>query len=411
MDQVKNEETMIFRFGVIFPLLGGEMPYGQQSRLIGELASKQYDIPGSSRRVLSKATIYVWLRAYQEKGLEGLAPQVRSDKGGHRAISTETELALRAFRDRHPDWKLTTLAKVAAREGIFLASEKVSMPVIYRVFKDYAKESKARNSKDMRRFEMENCNDIWMLDMMVGPKATITEGGKEKTITAMLWVFIDDKSRLVTHGEFYANQKAESLLSCLWEGLSKRGLPRKIFTDNGQAMKDNRLRLGCADLEISLSYAKIYSPTSKAKVERLFNTVRMQFMPLVEGRTLSLRELNAEWFVWLKEYNERYHSGIGTSPLQCYLDNIKAVRPAPSDMSKYFRARLTRKVSAARTIQFNSKLYQVPLGYSNLTIELRFFTPDGQVEAFYNGESLGFIEEVDFISNGNAHRQSKEERA
>jgi len=410
MNQAKNEEIMIFRFGVIFPLLDGGLCYGQKSRLLGELAAKEYDIPGSGRRILSKATIYSWLRVYQEKGLEGLAPKARSDKGGQRAISTETELALRQFREQHPDWKLTTFAKVAAQKGIFLPSERVSMSAIYRVFKDYDKEKKARKSKDMRRFEMENCNDVWMLDAMVGPKVTVVEDGKEKTITAMLWAFIDDKSRLITHGEFYKNQKAESLLTCFWEALSKRGLPRKIFTDNGQAMKDNRLRLGCADLEISLSYAKIYTPTSKAKIERFFSTVRMQFLPLVEDSILSLWELNAHWFLWLKEYNSRYHSGIGASPLDCYMDNIKAVRPAPSDMSKYFRARLERKVSAARTIRFNNKYYQVPLGYANLTIEIRFFTPEGQIEAFYNAESLGFIEEVDFIANGNAHRQGREDQ-
>ncbi|MGB4406279.1 MAG: hypothetical protein WBI82_05410, partial [Sphaerochaeta sp.] len=63
----------------------------------------------------------------------------------------------------------TTFAKVAAQKGIFLPSERVSMSAIYRVFKDYDKEKKARKSKDMRRFEMENCNDVWMLDAMVGP--------------------------------------------------------------------------------------------------------------------------------------------------------------------------------------------------------------------------------------------------
>lgn len=408
MDQVKNEETTIFRFGVIFPLLGGNLHYGQKTRILSELAAKEYEIPGSKRKILSKATIYAWLRAYEEKGLEGLAPKARSDKGGHRAISTESELALRQFKDQHPDWKLTTLAKMAAQQAVFLPSERISMPVVYRVFKDYDKEKKARKSKDMRRFEMENCNDVWMLDAMVGPKATVVENGKEKTITAILWAFIDDKSRLITHGEFYGNQKAESLLACLWEAMSKRGLPRKIFTDNGASMKDNRLRLGCADLEISLSFARIYTPTSKAKIERFFSTVRMQFMPLVEGAPLPLRDLNARWFLWLKEYNNRYHSGIGMAPLDCYMDNIKAVRPAPSDMSRYFRARLERKVSATRTIQFNNKCYQVPLGYANLIIEIRFFTPSGQIEAFYGGNSLGFIEEVDFIANGNAHRHGRE---
>jgi len=67
-------------------------------------------------------------------------------------------------------------------------------------------------------------------------------------------------------------------------------------------------------------------------------------------------------------------------------------RTAPSDMSRYFRARLEKKISAARTI------------------EIRFFTPEGLIEAFYIAQSLGFIEEVDFIANGNAHRQGREDQ-
>ena len=41
MNQAKNEEIMIFRFGVIFPLLDGGLHYGQKSRLLGELATKE----------------------------------------------------------------------------------------------------------------------------------------------------------------------------------------------------------------------------------------------------------------------------------------------------------------------------------------------------------------------------------
>ena len=127
MDQVKNEETTLFRFGVIFPLLGGTFAYGQKSRMIAELAAKEYEIPGSMRRILSRSTIHLWLAAYQERGLEGLSPQTRSDRGGFRKISTETELALRQYKDQHPDWKLTTLMKIGEHQTKYTLS---TSPVI-----------------------------------------------------------------------------------------------------------------------------------------------------------------------------------------------------------------------------------------------------------------------------------------
>lgn len=402
---------MLFRFGVIFPLLDGNLKYGQKTAIIKELTGRTYEIPGSTRSTISGQTIRNWLDAYGEHGLDGLAPRKRSDSGDHRVLSTETELELRRFRDQHPDWKLTTLVSRAAKNGLFLPSEKVSMDVIYRIFSDYTKERKARTAKDMRRFEMENCNDCWMLDSMVGPKARVDMMGREAIRTVFLWAFIDDKSRLVTHGEFYPDQKAESLLACLWTAMSARGLPRRIFTDNGSAMKDARLRLGCADLEVSLTYAKIYSPTSKAKIERFFSTVRMQFMPTIEGAPLTLRELNRRWSGWLSEYNSRYHSGIGMAPVECYMDNIKAIRPAPADMSKHFRACEDRLVSDVRTVQFRNRLLEVPLGHAGHRIQLRFFTKDGPIEAFYQGESLGFLSDVDLVGNSSCHRLAPKEKS
>lgn len=406
MDRMKQEKIALFRFGIIFPLLDERLQWGQKSRIIEEISAGSYEIPFSERTRISKATVYNWLRRYSvNQKIEDLYPSCREDKGCHRSLSSETELALRHFRDQHPEIKLTTLVDMAVQEGIFLPDETVKMSVIYRMFKGYDRDTKAKRTKDMRRFSMANCNDCWMLDAMNGPKVSITVDGKQKTVSAKLWALIDDKSRLITYGQFYPDEKAESLIDCIIKAFSSRGLPRKVFTDNGSAMRDHRLKLGLASLQVQLSFAKPFAPTSKAKIERFFSTVRMQFLPTIGKAPISLYELNKAWMSYMQKYNRRFHSGIRDIPLDVYLKEIEAVRPAPPEMLPYFRTYKKRKVSLARTVSLNNRLYEVPLGYAGLTLDLRF-SDEEHVEAFHEGTSLGFLRVCDQIANSLAHRQS-----
>ena len=64
---------------------------------------------------------------------------------------------------------------------------------------------------------------------MDGPKVS-SEGKMKKTY---LFAFIDDMSRLVPHAEFYLNERIDSYTDALTKALSKRGLPRKLYVDNG----------------------------------------------------------------------------------------------------------------------------------------------------------------------------------
>jgi len=406
MERVKKEKIALFRFGVIFPLLDERLQWGEKSQIIRDICKQTYEIPYSDRNHVSPATVYNWFRLYSHKQrIEDLYPASRKDKGRHRSLSSETELNLRHFRDEHQGVKLTTLVAMAVKEGVFLPSEVVGMAVIYRMFKEYDRNRKAKNTKDMRRFTMENCNECWMLDAMTGPKVFVTLEGKRKMVTSKLWAFIDDKSRLITYAQFYKDETAESLIDCAIKAFSSRGLPRKVFTDNGPAMRDHRLKLGLAELQVHLSYAKVYSPTSKAKIERFFSSVRMQFLPPLGTEPLDLYELNKAWQLYMQHYNTRFHSGIKATPLEVYLNEIEAVRPAPPHMKPYFRSHEKRKVTLARTVSLNNLQYEVPIGYAGLTLDLRFCDAE-QVEAFYQDKSIGILTLCDQIANSRAHRQS-----
>lgn len=58
-----------------------------------------------------------------------------------------------------------------------------------------------------------------------------------KNRKAYLIAFIDDMSRLICHAQFYLSEKLDCYLDCLRQALLTRGLPRKLYLDNGPAFR------------------------------------------------------------------------------------------------------------------------------------------------------------------------------
>lgn len=401
MTDRKKEEIALFRFGVIFPLLDPKRPRGSYISLVNEISSKEYEIPYSNKRVISEGTVRLWYSKYRNgNGIEALMPQDRKDKGQTRTVDFDAANELIRRKQENPDIPLTTLVKMIGEEDSSMA---LKLHSAYRLISNWSRNNLNPEERNQRRFEMESCNDCWMLDAMTGPKVRVTEGNNTKLVTAHCFAFMDDKSRLITHAEFYLNERADSLLDCMWKAFNKRGLPIRIYTDNGAAMRDFRLKYGLASLEVQLTYASAYHPQSKAKLERFWRTMRMQFLPTLPSE-ITLYDLNKALDSWVNIYNNRYHSGIDMSPIERYIDDIEAVRPAPANLPAHFRFRETRIVSEARTVSFNKKFYEVPLGYAGKEIELRYFSPDSQIEGFFNDKSIGILKPADFVHNSTIYR-------
>ena len=144
---------------------------------------------------------------------------------------------------------------------------------------------------------------------MHGPM--VMEAGRKRK--SYLFAFIDDMSRLVTHGEFFLSERLDSYLCALRQALLKRGLPRKLYVDNGPAFRSARLQEIAASLGIALIHSKPYKPQGRGKIERFFQTAQRQFVSGFRGTTLN--ELNEAFDAWLRDlYHTRPHSATGLPP-------------------------------------------------------------------------------------------------
>jgi putative transposase len=405
MDQELRRNISLFRFTLISPLVNRKgMSRGEQESVLRDIMAKDWEIPGSPRSSIARSTVLRWVALYEKSGrrIESLEPQPRKDRGTSRALGTELEEALVTLRKEHPAISLPVFVKLARSRKILDGTDKgPSKDSLYRLFKRHGLEKDTRLPEDRRRFETELPNDMWQSDCMHGPH--VVHDGKLRK--AYLFAVIDDHSRLVTHAQFYLSESLDCFRDCLIAALEKRGLPRRLYVDNGAAFKSNALAYTCGRLGIALLHSRPYIPEGRGKIERFFLTVRKQFLPtLPEG--LSLERLNELLVEWVDgDYHKRVHSSTGQTPIARYLAKVALLRPAPRDLRDYFRVAVRRKVAKDRTITLLGRNFEAPVGLIGQTVTLLFHERDPErVEIVKDEVSQGFLARLDPLVNSRIRR-------
>ena len=139
-----------------------------------------------------------------------------------------------------------------------------------------------------------------------------------------------ESSRLVPHGQYYDNEKLGPLLDCLKEAFKRRGLPEKLYTDQGKIFTCAHLQVVCANLKIKLLHARPYAAWSKGKIEKFFQTVQRDFQERLRLEPVwNLEGLNTRFWHWLEsEYHRRAHSASAT--LVPNRIGIRALKSSPA---------------------------------------------------------------------------------
>jgi transposase InsO family protein len=398
MREEEKREVAAFRFGIICDLVNRvDMEPGEKERLIREKCARKWQIPFSEKTRISRSTILRWVRLYKENDghLECLYPRDRSDQGECRAMDEETALALIALRKEMPGCKISYLIEQMKVRNLISAGTVLKPSTVYRFLHRRDLIKPVGQAPDRRKFEAELPNDLWQSDVMHGPM--VEEEGKMRK--SYLIAFLDDHSRLVPYARFYLSERLELYLDALQWALLKRGLPRKLYVDNGPAFRSRHLEYVTAALGITLIHSKPYKPQGRGKIERLFRTIRNDFLVGFKGNTLS--ELNEAFDLWLTgTYHQRRHGGTGQSPFERFSSNTECLRAAPENLRDYFRQTARRRVAKDRTITLGGKLYEGPVELIGSKVELLYHPgePD-RVEIRYNQKSYGFLRPVDLHVN------------
>lgn len=399
----QREETLR-RFALVSPLL-------EEGICAAELARRRCLL--LEREDISERTLRRWVASYRKCGFDGLARRERSDKGQSKSISPDALSLAEEMRRELPRRSAGLICDLLERHGHKVARSTLERHLRMKGLSGKQLAAEARSGGATRRFVRVGRNTLWQSDIKYGPYLPASDNPKRKFRTYLL-VIIDDATRMVVHGEFYADQKLPILEDGLRKAILRYGAPRSIYVDNGKIFTSIWLQLACAKLNIRHLKTRPYSPEAKGKVERFNRTVEGFLSELSLQKAETLDELNRFFSAWLSEgYNNKPHSSLdGKTPSEVFSSDSFPLRfHSIEALADVFLHEAERVVDKTGCLSLDGKLYDAGSEWMRKKVTLRFdpFHLE-ELQLWHEGEQKKIIRAAE-IGEHNATRKIIHEKA
>ncbi|MFP5487400.1 MAG: DDE-type integrase/transposase/recombinase [Acidimicrobiia bacterium] len=356
----RHRDIALFRYSLIREAADPALTPAERGRLVRYLAARDHVSPNGDRVRVGRSTLDRWIRAWRTGGFDALVPEARTAEPTTPASILELAVALKLER---PGRTATQVCRIIAADRGWAPSPRT----VQRLFARHGLNVRpdGRPPEVFGRFEAEVTNALWTGDALHGP---IVAGRK-----VYLLAFIDDHSRLLVGYRWCHAEDTVRLEAALRAGLAARGVPARIYVDNGSAFASKPLLRACASLGIRLTHSTPRRPEGRGKIERFFRTVRDQFLIEIAVTTpVDLADLNRLFAGWVEGvYHHRVHSETGETPLARF--DPTAVRlPTPAELHEAFLWSETRTVTKVATVSLLGNHYQVDAALVGQRVELVF---------------------------------------
>jgi len=393
-DRSWREKMGLFRYMVIGSLLQVRREHSLKSQLKA-LSEKYWELPDGTVRQFAWGTIEDWLYRYRRGGLSALEPRQRCDSGAFRNLPGAIRDEIDAFIEKTPKLKTSTIITLLRHEGK-ITGNKPSESTIYRYVRHKRPLTKdANENKDRRAFEAPYPGSLVQVDIMYGVYLQHRgKDGRYRKRQTYLVAILDDHSRLLCHGQFYFEQNVLAYLDCLKQAVQKRGIPERLYADNGQVFLSTQIKRIAAKIGTTIIHTKPRDAAAKGKIERFFRTCRSSFFDRfkVDGIPKSLEELNRQFTEWSEmTYNRGNHRGIGSTPLKKWLaTSYKLKLLPPEDADDIFTFEDSRMVKNDGTFSLSGKLFETHSALAKKKIDIKYdpFFPE-RVYVRYEGQNFG----------------------
>jgi transposase InsO family protein len=414
MQCTAREAQALARYAVIAPLLAQGDPRPLSAR-IAELAEREWPVPEEGMRAFGPSTIEAWYYAYRRGGLEALFDRPRCDKGSRKCISAEQAAAIDRMLEEHPRLRTRQIIRLLRERAILVPGQPPSASSVYRYIKPRRRQvaDDPAGKPERRAFEAPHPGALWQADIMYGPRLPAkTADGRVCKRPTYLVALLDDHSRLCVHGQFYFSQGLDALVDAFENACCKRGVPERLYVDNGMVFSGSQLRLICARIGTVLSHTRVRDASAKGKIERLFQTVHTSFLhPLLElAPPAGIEALNGAFRKWVEEdYNGGVHSALaGQTPLERWLTGAARVRLLPQDGSaaQAFLLCAERTVRRDGTIAFHARLFETDYALAGRRVQVRWrLTDPGRLYVYDDQRLVGIARPLDRALNARLPRR------
>lgn len=403
-NKVEPLKVAHFRFALIAPVIQGLYPDASEAAYYRRVTKDPILRPDGTSFQYSPDTLERWTGLYRKKGMDGLIPGFRKDKGISRTLSADAINEIYRLREKFPRINGVMIHQMLIQGG-FIPST-VSVRAIQRFIKENDLKS-ARNTsiKDRKAYEMPQFGCMWQADTAYLPY--ITENGHSRR--TFLIMIIDDHSRLIVGGKIFYNDNAYNYQKVLKQAIATYGIPDKIYMDHGSSFENDQLTLILDSLGIVESHAPVRDGAAKGKVERNFRTLRSRWLSNLDvSKIHSLEEFNHLLADYIRRHNTTVHSGTGETPIDRFMKTKDHVRIPKSDewLDECFTNRITRKVNNDSCITISGTWYDAPPQFIGMNVDIRFL-PDHMEDAYIlYGDTRFPIRETNKVENSCTKRNN-----
>ena len=394
-----QRDVALFRYSLIREAADESLSTRQRGALVRSLAGREHAGPNDRRVRVARGTIDRWIRAYRAGGFEALTPTSR----------TGEPVTERRVLDLATSLKREVPRRTAAQVAQIIATAQGGGPsarTLQRHFARLGLNTRPDGSAPAAfgRFEAAAPGDLWTGDALHGPLI----GGRK----TYLFCFIDDHSRALVGYRWGHSEDTVRLEAALRNALASRGVPRAVYLDNGSAMVSKQLLRACASLGIRLVHSRPGKPEGRGKIERVFETVRIQFLVEIEARPpADVAELNRLFSAWVETvYHRRVHGETGQAPIERLLAGETAVLPTPAALHEAFLWSEVRTVTKSATISLHSNTFEVDAALVGSRVDVVFDPFElASVEIRFQGRSMG--QGIPVVIGRHSHPKARPEAA
>lgn len=358
------EEIAIFRHGMIGQICARDLEHGDLAEALRALSMERVRPPGSScTRTFAVPTLERWLYAYRQRGLEGLCPRARRDRGRGRELDPVLRKLLCDIRREHPDASVPLILRTLRADGRLSAT--VSASTVRRLFRqeglDKIPQRDGKGPTTRLKWQAERPDALWHGDVCHGP--TLHLDGRR--VTVRIHALLDDASRFIVVLSVESDEKEDTLLRLLVRALRLYGVPDALYLDNGATYRGDALRLFCSRLGITLLHARPYDPQARGKMERFWRTLRENVLDHL-GSVTSLQDISSRIQAFLDvHYHPSPHAGLmGRAPGLVYAPGQREIDAlSEARLREALTLRQRRRVRRDTTVALRGQLFELDHGY------------------------------------------------
>jgi len=394
-----QRDVALFRYSLIREAADDALTVRQRGVIVRELAEREHTGPKGRLVRVGRGTIDRWIRCYRAGGFEALAPMSRRGEPLIEQRVLDLAVSLKREVPRRTAAQVAQIVRTAEGWG---PSERT----VQRHFARLGLNTRPDGSAPVAfgRFEAAAPGDLWTGDALHGP---VIAGRK-----TYLFAFIDDHSRALVGYRWGLSEDTVRLEAAFRNALAARGVPRATYVDNGSAYVSKQLLRACASLGIRLVHSRPGRPQGRGKIERVFETVRLQFLVEIEAKPPpDLAELNRLFSAWVETvYHRRVHGETGQAPIERLLAGGAPSLPSPASLHEAFLWSEIRMVTKTATISLHSNTFEVDAALVGSRVEVVFDPFDLEtVEIRFQGRSMG--QGIPVSIGRHSHPQARPEAA